>query len=60
MRTMSEHDIKFFEGGFVKVMIQFVKSLAEPVKGLLKSKNYHYYLDYVKAEFIEHLDEEKE
>ena len=60
-RDLSNKDIAFFQGkgGFLKIFIYFVKSLACDDFNLINSGNFDYFMRFTSEEFGEVLEEEK-
>ena len=52
---MSEDDIEYFESetGFVKVFNFFVTAISKGKKGVIKAKDFEYYLDWSMPDFLD-------
>mmetsp|Transcript_39959 Transcript_39959/g.29463 ORF Transcript_39959/g.29463 Transcript_39959/m.29463 type:complete len:85 (-) Transcript_39959:295-549(-) len=57
---MDEQDLHFFENEFISVVLEFIKTIAEPAKKCLREEVFGFYVEFSQPKFIDDLDEVKE
>ena len=54
---MSEEDLDYFETEFIDIVLEFIRSIVNPVKGILTHTDFNYYIDFTNPAMIDEYEE---
>ena len=60
IRIMSIEDLEYFEKELIDIIIEFVRSIVSPVKGVINNEIFNYYIDFSSPSFVDEYEEEEE
>jgi hypothetical protein len=59
MRIMIDDDIDYFETEFIDIILEFIRTIVVPVKGVLTHTDFNYYIDFGNPKMLDDYEEEE-